>query len=191
MQTALIPAALLTLPRSPTGEHYELSEGELIVVANAGARHERLKQRIAKLLTAYSLGHPIGEVFCETQFTLSEITARIPDVAFVLNAKLKSFPDDDSAIPFAPDLAIEIISDSEPAADSEEKVQQYLAADVAEVWQVYPRLGLVRIRTRSGSLDIRDNQAIESESLPGFRSALSAIFGPYLPIRRTSTRKQV
>ena len=189
-RTALTPADLLTLPRSPAGEHYELSEGELITVGNAGARHERLKQQIAKLLTAYSIEHPVGEVFCGTQFTLSESTARIPDVAFVLNAKLERFPDDDSAIPFAPDVAIEIISDSEAAADSEEKTQQYLAAGVAEVWQIYPRLRLVRVRQFSSTLDLRGDQVIESATLPDFRAAVNAILGgPYPPIRRTSTRR--
>jgi Uma2 family endonuclease len=39
----LTPSALLDLPKPPNGNHYELSDGELIVVGNAGALHELIK----------------------------------------------------------------------------------------------------------------------------------------------------
>jgi Uma2 family endonuclease len=47
--------------------------------------------------------------------------ARIPDVAFVSQRKLDSLPDEDIAMPFAPDLAIEITSNSEIAARVERR----------------------------------------------------------------------
>jgi len=82
------------------------------------------------LLTAYSIAQPVGR--CSTKLSLL----------------------------FRPDVAIEIISDSEAAADSEEKIQQYLAAGAAEVWQIYPRLGLVRSRTHS----VAESQLISGSS---------------------------
>lgn len=42
-KTALSPNDLLLLPRPEHGKHYELSQGELIVVGNAGWRHESIK----------------------------------------------------------------------------------------------------------------------------------------------------
>src|ERR1700683_2784762 len=108
MKTALSPDDLLLLPRPDNGKHYELSEGELIVVGNAGWQHESVKSTILGLLFAYLAVRPIGRAFPETQFTMAGGGARIPDVSFVLQSKLASLPNEDIAIPFAPDLAIDI-----------------------------------------------------------------------------------
>src|SRR5580700_11134893 len=70
-KTALSPDDLLLLPRPENGKHYELSEGELIVVGNAGWRHERIKAIILRLLFAYLERHPLGSAFSETQFTMA------------------------------------------------------------------------------------------------------------------------
>jgi len=70
-------------------------------------------------------------------FSLGEQTARIPDVAVLLGRKVTCLPDEDVPIPFAPDLAVKVVSVSETAADAEKKVGEYLAAGVREVWQVF------------------------------------------------------
>jgi Uma2 family endonuclease len=145
-------------------------------VGNAGARQERVKQKILTALIVWAAQHRIGSVFAESQFTLNANTARIPDVAFVGSAKLALLPDADAPIPFAPDLAVEVISESESAADAEAKVQEYLASGVAEVWQVYPREQRVRIRRTEGILDLASNQVIDSPVLPGFQAPVSDLF---------------
>lgn len=170
------PSDLPAMPRPANGRHYELSRGELLVVGNSGSRHERATRRIMKALVLYAERHPIGEVYVESQFTLSPDTVRIPDVAFVASGKVASEPEDDSPIPFSPDLAIEIVSTAERAADSEDKVQQYLAAGTAEVWQVYLNQELVRVRTRAGSRDVLPGQILDSSVLPGFSVAVESFF---------------
>ena len=102
--------------------------------------------------------------------------ARIPDVAFVSHGKLASLPDEDIAIPFAPDLAIEIVSNSAIAARAERKVQEYLASGVQEIWQVYPTDRFVRIRTAEGSRDLSEEQLLETYVLPGFQVKVQAFF---------------
>lgn len=176
VQAALTPDDLLTLPKPQDGKHYELSRGELIVVGNAGARHERVKRQILKLLFAYEAQNPIGQVFSESQFTLADGGARIPDVAFVGNAKLAGLPDADIAIPFAPDLAIEIISGSETAAGAESKIQEYLASGVQEAWQIYPNERRVRVRTRDEIRDYSGNESLETPVLPGFHLRVNDLF---------------
>ena len=170
------PSDLPALPLPENGKHYELSRGELLVVGNAGSRQGRAKRRIMKSLVLYTERHPIGEVFLESQFTLSPENARIPDVAFVTNRKLASDPQDDSSIPFAPDLAVEIVSVSEKAADTEGKVQQYLAAATAEVWQVYLNQRLVRVSSLSGSRDVLPGQTLTGAALPGFSVPIESFF---------------
>ncbi|MES1260399.1 MAG: Uma2 family endonuclease [Acidobacteriota bacterium] len=174
--TAVTPAELLKLPQPMNGRHYELSAGQLIVAGNAGARHERVKQRILTALILWAAQHQTGSVFAESQFTLNEHTARIPDVAFVGPTKLALLPDADVPIPFSPDLAVEIISESESAADAETKVQEYLVAGVAEVWQLYPREQRVRIRRSESIEDLASSQVLDTPILPGFRTPVRDLF---------------
>jgi Uma2 family endonuclease len=175
-RTALSLDDLLLLPPPENGKHYELSEGELIVVGNPGWRHERIKSTVLSLLIVYLERHPIGSASSESQFTMAGGGARIPDVAFVSRSKLAPLLDEDIAIPFAPDLAIEIISNSEIAARAEKKVREYLASGVQEVWQVYPADRFVRVRTAEGLRDLAEDQLLESPVLPGFQVTVQAFF---------------
>jgi Uma2 family endonuclease len=176
-KTALTPAELPNLPRPRNGRHYELSEGELIVVGNAGTRHELVKRRILKALFAYEIRYSTGAAFAESQFSLGDATARIPDAAFLQNAKVALLPDDNGPIPVAPDLAVEVISDSESAADAEKKVGEYLRAGCLEVWQVYPNERRVRVRTAAGIRDFSADESLTSLVLPGFNVQAGSFFG--------------
>jgi hypothetical protein len=109
----LTPDALIELPRPPNGKHYELSDGDLIVVGNAGALHELIKTTVFEILTEYRLRTRSGRAFAETQFALRSDCARIPDVAWVSEERLQQIPRSNQAIGIAPDVAIEIVSDSE------------------------------------------------------------------------------
>jgi Uma2 family endonuclease len=174
-ETDLTPDDLITLPAAE-GVEYELSEGELIKVGRAGFEHEMVKSIILEILVAYVREHRVGRIFAESMFPLADDTARIPDVSFVNADKIKSVRITKGTIPFAPDLAVEIISESEPAGDAELKVRQYLAAGVTEVWQVYAELALVRVRTRESLRDLEGEQIIESAVLPGFRCPVKQFF---------------
>jgi Uma2 family endonuclease len=154
---------LLRLPKPDpkVGKHYELVNGELIIVPTAGYLHELIKSRVLELLIAYQIKYESGEVFAEAQFPIADGSARVPEVAFVGNAKLAGVPVTDDPIPFVPDVAVEVVSDSETARDAEYKVQQYLASGVNEVWQIFPHERIVRIRTRDS---IRDFQGSKSKA---------------------------
>jgi hypothetical protein len=126
----LTPDALIELPRPPNGKHYELSDGDLIVVGNAGALHELIKTTVFEILTEYRLRTRSGRAFAETQFALRSDCARIPDVAWVSEERLQQIPRTDRAIGIAPDVAIEIVSDSEQPNETERKLRDYLEAGV-------------------------------------------------------------
>jgi Uma2 family endonuclease len=170
------PADLLQLPQPSNGRHYELSSGELIVVGNAGARHERIEQRIVTSLILWAARASDGEIFAASQFTLGPHTARIPDAAFVSAAKLAQLPDADVAIPFAPDLPVEVISASECASNAETKVAEYLAGGVQEVWQIYPKLQRVRIRRPDFIRDLGLEDTLDSPVLPRFSIPVKQFF---------------
>lgn len=174
---ALTPDDLLGLPRPKHGGHYELSDGELITVGNAGALHELIKTRLFKILTEYRLQNKGGRAFAETQFTLRSDCARIPDVAWVLQAKLDQIPRENRAIPIAPDIAVEVISDSEHPDEMEEKLRDYLEADV-EVWQVFPSVGSITKWSGNQGIRLENSQVLTSERLPGLSLTVSDVFNP-------------
>lgn len=176
-KTALTPAELPNLPRPRDGRHYELSEGDLIVVGNAGGEHELVNWFIQKALFAWYSRHSTGAVLTESQFSLGEATARIPDVAFIGDEKLNALRRHKGPIQFAPDLAVEVISDSESAADAEKKVGEYLRAGCMEVWQVYPNERRVRVRTAFGIRDFGAEESLTSAALPGFDVLVGNFFG--------------
>ena len=173
--TTLTPADLIAMGRPPGAKHYELSSsGELIIVGNAGRRHEDTKAMTMEEITR-ALPRGVGRVYSETMFSVGD-AARIPEVAFVSKAKLDAHPEQDGPIPFPPDLAIEVISESETADYAEEKAAEYLAGGVQEVWQMYPKRRLIRVRTSASTHDLQQNDTVSSALLPGFNVKVADVF---------------
>jgi len=176
-KTRLTPADLLSLPGDDSVK-YELSEGELIATGKAGLWHELVKSNILRRLFVYEDRHPeTGRVFSELLFQLGPGTARMPDAAFAGAAKMAMLSHAHVMIPLVPDLAVEVISESETAAGAGKKVPEYLAAGVREVWQFYSEEQRVRVH-RSGRLyDVTGDQLLETPLLPGFSLRASSFFG--------------
>jgi Uma2 family endonuclease len=175
-KTALTMAEFLALPED-AGVEYELSDGELVTMGKAGLRHERIKHFILRVLYGYENLHPeVGWVLAESLFRLGPETARMPDAAFLGAAKVALLPPDATMIGVAPDLAVEVISQSETAASAEQKVWEYLDAGVLEVWQVYPEKRRVHIRTTDRMFDLAGDQILETPVMPGFSVKVSAFF---------------
>jgi Uma2 family endonuclease len=116
-----------------------------------------------------------GRAFAETQFTLRADRARIPDVAWVAEQRLQQIPRGNQAIAIAPDVAIEIISESEQPSGTEQKLRDYLEAGV-EVWQIFPSIESLTIWSRNQGTRLEGSQVVESEKLPGFSVAASSFF---------------
>jgi Uma2 family endonuclease len=109
---------------------------------------------------------------------------RIPDVAF---ASWDRFPDrkrPKEPIPLlAPDLAVEVLSKSNPKPEMNRKLREYFAAGVRMVWIVDPRKRTARIYTAvDQSVLITEDQALDGGAvLPGFRLPLKELFAEESP----------
>jgi Uma2 family endonuclease len=164
------------LPETENGFEYELSSGELIVLASPTLFHNRIRDDILERFRVFLREHPhLGEVTSETDFRIGPNTVRRPDVAFISAAKLESV-DPRKRLDFAPDLAIEIAS---PNDDLPRKIQDYLAAGT-RVWALYPDARIARIHKPGEQTSMRDADAKESledaELLPGLKIPLAEIF---------------
>jgi Uma2 family endonuclease len=166
---------LATLPPLPEGQHYELSEGELIIGGNARFRHEDIKARVAELLTEWNLRSRQGRVYSELMYKLGEGTARQPDVSFVTSDR-RAAADLDLQATFVPNLAVEVLSESESITEAEAKVHQYLDAGVSEVWQLFPDQRLIHVRTPGQIRELTATDTLTTPVLPGFETSVSRMF---------------
>ena len=166
----------------PAGMRYELSNGELIVTPSASYYHNRKRDDFNSRLWAFVKDRKLGEVTCETDLVLASDVVRRPDVAFIQADHLKGIDFDQSPLPVAPDLVIEIVSKNDRADDLMLKVSQYLQAGAKAVWLMYPNTHLA-YRYVPGKLEpeVRSTEARENFEepglLPGFSLPLSEILG--------------
>lgn len=176
---------LLSLPDD--GWRYELVEGRLVRMPPEGFRASRLAMRLgvrlASFVEAYDLGAVTGEA---GGYDLSphgqKDTALAPDVGFVRAEHLPPHVafDEDKAVPFAPDLAVEVASPNQYRPGMAAKAKRYLAAGTRMVWIVWPkrrqidvwRAGDVRPSTTLGITDTLDGLDV----VPGFTCPVADLF---------------
>ena len=157
------------------GKKHELIRGEHIEMPPPKLRHARIQQRIADLLRPYVLKRALGEVHLEVGFHLSRETWLQPDVSFVRTAQIIA-ADPDRYYEGAPALAIEVVSESNTAADLDIKLQEYFAHGAEEVWLVYPKTQRVWIYYPDGRSRSVATGSLESALFPGWYCETSSIF---------------
>ena len=102
-------AAMIT----PETEDYELVEGELVPLSSGNPIHARIRQNVEWLLRTYFELNPGGIALGEIDCRLASHTVRKPDVAIFIGEQRKRIDPLKIPIPFAPDIAVEILSPSE------------------------------------------------------------------------------
>ncbi|HEY3450426.1 MAG TPA: Uma2 family endonuclease [Myxococcales bacterium] len=161
---------------------YELVRGDLLMMTPATPVHGRFAGRLSHALMSHLEEHDLGEVYVsEPGFLLQpepDAIVRAPDVAFVRKERIPPRDQQAGFWPIAPDLAVEIISPSEGAAEIQAKVQDYLKAGVRLVWLVYPEIRSV-IEYRSGGQvrQLEGDACLDGgDVLPGFSYRLTSLF---------------
>lgn len=163
------------------GQRHELIRGELTMMAPAGGGHGEAAMTIGALLTVHVKQRSLGTaVAAETGFILSRNpdTVRAPDAAFIRRARVPAQGLPAGYIPFAPDIAVEVLSPSDTQIEVEEKVEQWLAAGTALVWVVNPRSKTVTVhRAGRDPRVLRENATLEGEDVcPGFAVKVADVF---------------
>lgn len=70
---------------------------------------------------------------------------RAPDAAFVASDRIPKTGVPVGYWPFAPDLAVEVVSPSDRLADVHAEIVDYLAAGTRLVWRVEPEIRMVHV----------------------------------------------
>ena len=155
-------------------ERYELVEGELIPLPSATFIHSEIRDLVGDLVRSYLRGNQIGKAVAETDCRLGDDTVRCPDVSIYLNKeRLQHLDRRKVPVPFAPDIAVEVLSPSEHAIDVRRKVRDYLRAGSKEVWLLDHENGEVHVHTAAGIRLLQGTDILETGLLPGFSAAVA------------------
>lgn len=165
------------------GRRHELIDGEHVVTPAPSTRHQRISGRLFLVLAGHVLRTAAGEVFAApVDVVLSDTDVVQPDIVFV--AKDGACRIAERHIAGAPDLVVEIVSESSRKTDATVKRKLYERHGVREYWLVDPELETVEVLrlgeggfARAAELSREAGHALETPLLPGLRAALADVFG--------------
>lgn len=183
--TRLITAdEILVMPRRD--EHgnqcrFELVRGELKVMPLAKPLHGIICARVNFKLSGFVEEYDSGETFgAETGFLLEHHPDTVlgPDAAFVSHERLAAVESFEKYFPFAPDLAVEVLSRGNTVREINEKIAMYFAAGARAVWVFNPKKKTAAVYDSPSDVCVLSEQdTLEGgEVLPGFRLELSKLF---------------
>lgn len=107
-----------------------------------GSTWSAFEHTVVRRLGVFVEDHGLGTVtgadgVYDFENTGQRDTGLIPDVGF-FHAFRRPLVENDRPIPFAPDLAAEVVSPTQSAGDMAAKAQRYLAGGTSLVWMVWP-----------------------------------------------------
>ena len=160
----------------------ELVEGEIIEMPLPNGEHGEVLAMLTVKIGHYVLEKRLGRVATgDAGFVLERNpdgrdTVRGVDLAFISKSKAPA-PLPSALLEYAPDLAVEVISPSNEAADIRLKIRQLLDAGTTLVWIVYPDLQIVDAHTREGATTLNTADTLSGgDVLPGLEIPVREIF---------------
>ena len=128
--------------------YYELHHGEIVRVTRPKMKHARIQRRLRILLEVHVGEQGIVEI--EVAFrALPEYELRVADVAYVARDRWEAVDPEDN-LHGAPELVIEILSDSNTVSEINTKEELCLQNGSREFWVVDSNLQLVKVSTPDG-----------------------------------------
>lgn len=155
----------------------ELVSGRVVREPLPGAEHDELARRVFLLLVEHGQQTERGKVTFGAGYQLSEDTVRGPDVAFISRERLPA-ETPTGWWPFAPDLAVEVLSRSNRVSAMNEKVLNYLEAGIRLVWVIEPRTRIVTVHhsLREGVILRGDDRLSGGPVIPELDIAVGELF---------------
>jgi Uma2 family endonuclease len=180
MPTALLSSEqYLALPdefdKSGNGIKDELIGGEVVKMSPPSRVHDLIKNQINQAILIYLAAN--RQLKLRTLVAIGyEVSHRDTYVADVSVLKKDRLAGEDRIIRGAPDLAIEVVSPTDTASRLKSKVDAYLQNGAKTVWVVFPDSRSVMVHTPDSVRELKTDQKIEDELLPGFSAPVSAFF---------------
>ncbi len=160
----------------------ELIKGRLIEMSPAGWEHSNLAYRIGFLLGTFVESRSLGVLTgADGGYLLHSGTGSdtmfAPDVGFVSADRVPEGGLSAKYAPFAPDLAVEVVSPNDTLPEVEEKIDEYLRAGTQMVIVVHPKNRTIYVYTPHSTRRLTLDDTLDGgDVLPGFSVTVRQIF---------------
>lgn len=165
--------------RTAAGERLEYDDGLILEMPNNDSLHDHLKTELNWMLAKF-LENP-ARVCAELTFEVEPNRIRHPDLSVILEplpvVAGRKFQG-------APDLAIEIVSESDTAENLANRIDLFLRNGATAVWVVWPRRHVIDIH-QSGqpTRHYAAGSVLTGEQpVPGFRLELATLLPPAIDL---------
>ncbi len=160
----------------------ELVGGVIVEMSLPNPEHAEILSRLHARLAMHVYENDLGRVavgdvpFVVERNQEGRDTVRGLDLTFLSKSSAPQ-PLPRQAMTIMPDLAVEVISPSNEAADIRLKIRQLLEAGASMIWIVYPDLRIVDVHTASGVFTLESEDTLSGgDVLPGFEIRVADIF---------------
>ncbi|HMB54796.1 MAG TPA: Uma2 family endonuclease [Thermoanaerobaculia bacterium] len=180
-RTPLTYEDYLYLPED--GKRHELIDGEHFVTPAPIPKHQLAVVNLVTALHRFVADHSLGRVLtAPIDVVLSDTDVVQPDVLFVAADRLSIIGEKN--LQGAPDLVVEVLSDSTRRTDEITKRRLYERFGVGEYWLIDPLLESAKVYrpgddgayTRVAEPSVEQGGGLDSPLVPGFEMAIGELF---------------
>lgn len=157
----------------------EIVDGKIEVKEMAGAKSGGIAARIIVEVGIHVKANKLGRLYTPDTTFVFGANNRMPDVSFVSAARIPADGEPVGKWNFAPDLAVEVVSPTDSVKKIRGRLDNFFAADVAEVWIVEPEVGVLSVYhepLKPTQILTKNETLIGSLVLPDFELDLNQIF---------------
>src|SRR5216684_5153336 len=130
------------------GKRHELIDGEHFVTPTPNRKHQAIAVNLTGMIWAYLQEHPIGRVFAAPfDVIFSDFDVVEPDLLYLSRERMGQI-ETSPWVKGAPDLVVEILSESTRKKDETIKRRLYDWFGVAEYWVIDPELDTIKVYRR-------------------------------------------
>lgn len=159
----------------------EFINGEVIVHSPVSYAHSVASKNLLKMMDTYVIHRRLGVVLCEKALVALTRNDYEPDLCFFSASKAAEFRAETNKFP-APDLIVEILSESTTHRDRGIKFRDYAVHGVAEYWIINTEAAEVEqylLKERAYELKLKSGSGeIHSPTITGLTIPIQAIFDP-------------
>lgn len=171
----------LSLPED--GKRHELIDGEHYVTATPNRRHQAIVANLLGMIWSHLQHQPIGRVFTAPfDVIFSDFDVVEPDVLYLSRTRMEQI-ETSPWVRGAPDLVVEIGSESTRRRDETIKRRLYERFGVSEYWIVDPEIDVIKVYRRVGDrfaraaeLALENGDVLTTPLLPALEMPLVKIF---------------
>ncbi len=164
------------------GKRYELIEGDRYVTPSPRTKHQKISGNLYGLLFEFVRQNKSGILLsAPTDVVFSDMDVVQPDLLFVSRGRESIITDDN--IQGAPDLVVEILSESTRRTDEIIKRKLYQKHGVAEYWIIDPEVDTIKIYRlavktypQAIELTLEGEDRLTSPLFPGWELPLQELF---------------